>query len=60
MVIGGLRSIPGTLLGGLILGAIDSFGRQFLPGTWTQAIAYSLVVLVLIIRPQGLLGYEEK
>lgn len=60
MVIGGLGSIPGILLGGLILGTIDSFGRQFLPGTWTQAIAYSLVVFVLIVRPQGLLGYEEK
>lgn len=59
MVIGGLGSIPGTLLGGLILGAINSFGRQFLPGTWAQAIAYSLVVLVLIVRPRGLLGYEE-
>lgn len=59
MVIGGMGSIPGTLLGGLVLGVIDAFGRQFLPGSWAQAIAYSLVVLVLIIRPRGLLGYEE-
>jgi branched-chain amino acid transport system permease protein len=59
MVIGGLGSIPGTLLGGLILGLINSFGSQFLPGTWAQAISYSLVVLVLIIRPRGLMGHAE-
>ena len=59
MVIGGLGSIPGTLIGGLLLGAIDSFGSQFLPGTWAQAISYSLVVLVLMIRPRGLMGQGE-
>jgi len=59
MVIGGLGSIPGTLVGGLLLGAIDSFGSQFLPGTWAQAISYSLVVLVLMIRPRGLMGQGE-
>lgn len=59
MVIGGLGSIPGTVLGGLILGAIESFGKQYLPGSWNEAIAYSLVVIVLIIRPKGLMGYED-
>jgi branched-chain amino acid transport system permease protein len=59
MVIGGLGSIPGTLLGGVILGVIDSFGSQFLPGTWAQAISYSLVVVVLIVRPRGLMGHAE-
>jgi branched-chain amino acid transport system permease protein len=59
MVIGGLGSIPGTLLGGLILGAIDSFGRQFLPGSWAQAVTYSMVIIILIVRPKGLFGYEE-
>ncbi len=59
MVIGGLGSIPGTILGGLILGAIESFGKEYLPGSWNEAIAYSLVVIVLIIRPKGLMGYED-
>ena len=59
MVIGGLGSIPGTLVGGLLLGAIDSFGSQFLPGTWAQAISYSLVVLVLMAKPRGLMGHSE-
>ncbi len=59
MVIGGLGSIPGTLVGGLLLGAINSFGSQFLPGTWAQAISYSVVVLVLMVRPRGLMGQSE-
>ncbi len=58
MVLGGLGSIPGTILGGLILGSIESFGQQFLPGTWAMAIAYILVVLMILIRPRGLMGKE--
>jgi branched-chain amino acid transport system permease protein len=58
MVLGGLGSIPGTVLGGLILGSIESFGQQFLPGTWAMAIAYILVVLMILIRPRGLMGKE--
>lgn len=58
MVLGGLGSIPGTVLGGLILGFIESFGQQFLPGTWAMAIAYILVIVMILVRPRGLMGKE--
>lgn len=58
MVLGGLGSIPGAIVGGLILGFIESIGQQFLPGTWAMVIAYVLVVGMILVRPRGLMGKE--
>lgn len=62
-VLGGLGNMWGALAGGLLLGVVESLGAQYLSGTLINAIAFGLLVLVLIIRPSGLLGrpfYEAR
>ncbi|MGH3320545.1 MAG: branched-chain amino acid ABC transporter permease [Streptosporangiaceae bacterium] len=55
-VLGGLGNMYGALAGGLVLGLIEAWVGQYLPGTWQNAIAFLVFVLVLILRPQGLVG----
>ena len=59
VVLGGLGSVPGALLGGIIIGVVESVGGQFVPGT--MAVIFSLVLFLLIIflRPRGLMGTIE-
>lgn len=57
-VLGGFTSLPGALLGGLVLGIIDSF-TGFLAPELRTSIAFVLIVLVLVVRPTGLLGQHE-
>jgi branched-chain amino acid transport system permease protein len=56
VVLGGLGSIGGALLGGIIIGLIESVGPLFMTATWTQAIVYGLFLLVLFLKPSGLFG----
>jgi branched-chain amino acid transport system permease protein len=60
VVLGGLGSIPGALIGGLIIGLIESVGAQFMTATWTAAIIYIIFLLVLFFKPEGLLGLKEE
>lgn len=53
-VIGGFGSLPGALLGGLIVGVIEPFAARFLPPGYSQIAPYALLILVLIFRPHGL------
>jgi branched-chain amino acid transport system permease protein len=55
-VLGGIGSIPGALVGGLILGVLEIFGVAFLASSYKDAIAFGILILVLLVRPQGLLG----
>jgi len=55
-VLGGLGSIPGALLGGVILGLAESFATVTVGVGWSEAVSFALLVLILIVRPQGLLG----
>ena len=57
VVIGGLGSFPGTLLGALILGAIYGFGGRYLPQI-NLVLPYLGMALVLLLRPRGLAGRE--
>jgi len=59
VVLGGLTSITGCLIGGLILGFIESFVLGYLPSYLTYLIIFSLVLAVLLIRPQGIIGRAE-
>lgn len=56
VVLGGLGSIGGAILGGIIVGVIESVGPQFMAATWTEAIVYGLFLLVLFVKPSGLFG----
>jgi branched-chain amino acid transport system permease protein len=58
VVLGGLGSIGGALVGGIIVGLIESVGPQFMTATWTEAIVYGLFLLVLFVKPSGLFGMK--
>jgi branched-chain amino acid transport system permease protein len=58
-VIGGMGSIPGALIGALLVGLTRSFGSLFLP-MFTDGLTFVLMIIVLIWRPSGLLGKEAK
>ena len=58
-VIGGIGSIPGAMLGGLLLGLLEALGTQFLGSQWKDVFAFGLLILILILRPNGLLGKSE-
>jgi branched-chain amino acid transport system permease protein len=55
-VLGGIGNVPGAMLGGLIIGLIEAMGGQFIATAWTDVIIFSILVLVLVFRPAGLLG----
>lgn len=55
-VLGGIGSIPGAMLGGLVLGLAESFTTGYLSGDYEDVLAFTLLVLILIFRPTGLLG----
>ena len=55
-ILGGLGNMYGALAGGLLLGLVEAWGGQLLSGTWVNAIAFAVLVLVLIFRPSGLVG----
>jgi branched-chain amino acid transport system permease protein len=56
VILGGLGSIPGSLLGGLIVGLVESFAGYYISPDLKQAIWFALFLVVLVIRPAGLLG----
>jgi branched-chain amino acid transport system permease protein len=57
VVLGGLGSVPGALVGGLIIGVVESLGEILLPSpSMKQMATFSVFLLILLIRPQGLLG----
>jgi branched-chain amino acid transport system permease protein len=58
-VIGGIGSIPGAMLGGLLLGLLEAVGTQLLDSSWKDVFAFGLLILILILRPNGLLGKSE-
>ena len=55
-VLGGIGSIPGAMLGGILLGVIEIFGRAYISTALSDAIVFSLLIIVLLVRPTGLLG----
>ena len=55
-VLGGIGNVPGAMLGGIIIGLIEAMGGQFIATAWTDVIIFSILVLVLVFRPSGLLG----
>jgi len=59
MVLGGLGSIMGTFVGGLVLGVTESATSFFISGTYREVVGLFIFILVLILRPQGLFGAKE-
>ncbi len=55
-VLGGIGSIPGAMLGGILLGVIESISKAYISSELTDAIVFGVLVLVLLVKPSGLLG----
>ena len=55
-VLGGLGNMYGALIGGIVIGLVEAWAGLYLSGTWMNAIAFLVLVLVLIFRPSGLVG----
>ncbi len=55
-VFGGIGSIPGAMLGGILLGIIEIFGRAYISSELADAIVFAVLIIVLLVKPTGLLG----
>ncbi|WP_297218602.1 branched-chain amino acid ABC transporter permease [uncultured Desulfovibrio sp.] len=55
-ILGGIGNIPGAMLGGLLLGVIEALAAGYVAIAWKDAIAFLVLILILIIRPTGILG----
>ena len=53
---GGIGSIPGAMIGGLLLGVFEGLGAGYISSEWKDVFAFALLIAVLLIRPSGLLG----
>jgi branched-chain amino acid transport system permease protein len=59
-VVGGFGSLPGAILGGLLVGVVESLGAGFISGTYKDVYAFVLLIFVLMVKPSGILGVEAK
>ncbi len=57
-VFGGIGSIPGAMLGGILLGIIETLSKAYLPNQFSDAIVFGVLILVLLVKPTGLLGKQ--
>jgi branched-chain amino acid transport system permease protein len=55
-ILGGFGSFPGAVLGGVVLGLLETLGAAYVSSAWKDSIAFLVLLLVLFVRPQGLLG----
>jgi branched-chain amino acid transport system permease protein len=58
-VVGGIGSIPGAMLGGLLIGVAESFVTGYISSTYTNLIVFGLLIVVMLVRPSGLLGQVQ-
>jgi branched-chain amino acid transport system permease protein len=56
VVIGGLGSIPGALVAGVLLGVVESLGAAFIASPYQNAYGFLLVLAILLVKPNGLFG----
>ena len=59
-VLGGIGSVPGAMLGGFIIGMVETMTKAYLSSTWADAIVFGVLILVLLFKPTGILGKNMK
>ena len=55
-VVGGIGNLPGSVLGGLLIGLAEAFATGYISSTFQQAIVFAILIAVMLVRPSGLLG----
>ncbi len=55
-VLGGIGNVPGAMLGGVLIGLIEAYASAYIASAWADVIIFSILVLVLVFRPAGLMG----
>lgn len=58
-VLGGIGNIPGAALGGMIIGLLETFVVGYISPTYRDAIAFGILILILLFKPTGILGKKE-
>ena len=58
-VLGGIGNLPGAALGGLIIGTVETFVAAYISSTYRNAIAFAVLIVILLIKPSGLLGKKD-
>ena len=58
-VVGGIWSIPGAMLGGLVIGVAESFVTGYISSTYSNLLVFLLLIAVMLVRPSGLLGQAQ-
>jgi branched-chain amino acid transport system permease protein len=58
-VVGGIGSLPGAMLGGLLIGLAESFATGYISSTYTNLLVFALLIVVMLVRPSGLLGRAQ-
>jgi len=59
-VLGGIGSIPGAVVGGLVIGLVRSLSSAYVGERWTGAIVFAILIVILVFRPEGLLGSRTR
>ena len=59
-VLGGFGSVTGAMIGGILIGLIEGFSGTFISSTYRDLILYAILILVLLLRPQGLFGVKQR
>jgi branched-chain amino acid transport system permease protein len=59
-VLGGIGNIPGAVLGGLLIGVVGELGKAYVGAKWSEALIFAILIIVLIFRPNGLLGARTR
>ena len=59
-VLGGIGSVPGAMLGGILIGLVETFTAMIGLSTWKDAVVYFILIIILVIKPTGLLGKSSK
>jgi branched-chain amino acid transport system permease protein len=59
-VLGGIGNLPGAVLGGIVIGLIRAMSDQYIATEWTNVCVFAVLILVLILRPSGLLGASQR
>ena len=59
IIVGGLGSLPGAVVGGLLLGLAEVFAVNYVGTSWRDMVAFGLLFLILVVRPQGLFGAKK-